>query len=217
MSFLDTVTAYAKKLWLGFATKFDSGPLSTVEELTGFIQTRAAFVAQTSLFHYIKARMSPEHAMTLEDETYAASLTIAKWHTYSACLADLTIFAVATCGKHSNLNDQELSELARGCFQTTVHKSFLAEDVLPMVEDALKAFEKRLSDIDWPQAADPEYSFTAGSVALLKWAPIKEEFKEEDKQKVKDAMNFRWRDSRGEVARRIQFDAMGADFRATQD
>ena len=79
--------------------RFDQSRIDSTERLVEFVHTRAAYVAQVSLYGYLKTRMGTQYRVIFEDKAFAGSLNTAKWRTYTACLADLSIFAVATVAR----------------------------------------------------------------------------------------------------------------------
>src|SRR3546814_5537699 len=66
----------------------DSGPLDSVAALRRFVSTRAAFMAQKTLYGYLKTRMGTRYPRLFEDDVLIASVDLAKLHIYAACLAD---------------------------------------------------------------------------------------------------------------------------------
>ena len=74
----------------------DTAPVDSVTALEKFVATRSAYVAQKTLYGYVKTRMGIRYAAMFEDKNMIASLNIAKMHVFAACLADLSIYAVAT-------------------------------------------------------------------------------------------------------------------------
>jgi len=87
----------------------ESGPIATVDELAGFVSTRAAFTAQKTLYGYLKTRMGTRYPTMFEDDAFVASIDIAKLHVYAACLADLALFAVSRTGDRAGASGN------RGC------------------------------------------------------------------------------------------------------
>ena len=110
-----------------FRIRFDKSAIQNVENLTEFIQTRSAYVAQTSLYGYLKTRMGTRFRQVFEDDKFLPSINQAKWRTYGACLSDLTVFAAALTGAGDRLGEGEIPDLARKCFQTAVRQTFEGE------------------------------------------------------------------------------------------
>ena len=86
------------------------------ENLIEFVHSRAAYVAQTSLYGYLKTRMGRQYVDIFKDEFFAPSLNKAKWELYFACLSDLTVYAISNIVTKSNLADEEISSKAKFIF-----------------------------------------------------------------------------------------------------
>ena len=93
-----------------FSIRFDKSAIESIDSLAEFIQTRSAYVAQTSLYGYLKTRMGTRFRQVFEDDTFLPSINRAKWRTYGACLSDLTVFAAALTGFENRLEKNEISE-----------------------------------------------------------------------------------------------------------
>ncbi len=191
-----------------FSHRLDKAPLETVERLVEFIQTRAAYVAQTALYGYLKTRMGTRYPSMFEDEALAQSINIAKWQIYASCLSDLTVFTAATCGIRSNLNDAEISELALFCFKSSIDQTFEEATLTVPAKKLFEQFEERLAKINWQAAATAENAFELSPPDLIRWAPIAEELKNLDRDIVTNSIRFRWRDVREQLRKRIDADAI---------
>ncbi|MEM7429412.1 MAG: hypothetical protein AAF441_25320, partial [Pseudomonadota bacterium] len=178
------------------------------EALADFVQTRGSYVAQTSLYGYLKNRMGISYPKMFEDEVMAKSINIAKWRTYGSCLSDLSIFASATAGSGNLLTDARMSDLARHCFDYAVSESFDDEDAQALKTEILAAFDGRLAEADWPAAPEGENAFLASPVDLLRFAPIADHLKEFDVEIVVNSTRFRWRDIRTQLRERIDSEAI---------
>ena len=218
MSFgLSRIIASVPSRWRRiFAIRFDKSRIQTVDSLVEFVQTRAAYVAQTSLYGYLKTRMGTRFRQIFEDEEFLPSINSAKWRTYAACLSDLSIFATATAGIENGLSDQEITELARYCFETAVHQTFDDAEAGKIRNEIAARFDKRISSVVWHDAAAGEKAFTSSPLELINSAPIAEEFKELDKEIVTNSIRFRWRDVREQLRNRIEREAICADWRSIQ-
>ena len=75
-------------------------PLKTRQELINFIDGRAAFVSQVTLYTYVKARAGTQYPKLFENADFLTSLKIARWHIYGAAVCDLTLFAAAQLRVH---------------------------------------------------------------------------------------------------------------------
>ena len=65
-----------------FGIRFDKSAIRNVDDLAEFIQTRSSYVAQTSLYGYLKTRMGTRFRQVFEDDKFLPSINKAKWRTY---------------------------------------------------------------------------------------------------------------------------------------
>lgn len=194
--------------------RFDRGPIATVDELVDFVQTRAAYVAQTSLYGYLKTRMGTRYRYMFDDKVYSKSIDYAKWRIYASCLSDLVIFCISTAVCESKLNKDASITLARFCFDTAVRQTFVDVDDDTLAQQVIDSFVQRAERIDWQAAASGENAFELSPDDLVRWAPVIDEFKELDREIVTNSIRFRWRDVRQQLRKRIDANAICNDWRA---
>jgi len=199
-----------------FGIRFDRSAIQNIDNLVEFIQTRSAYVAQTSLYGYLKTRMGTRFRQVFEDDKFLPSINKAKWRTYGACLSDLTVFAAALTGTENRLGKNEISDLARKCFATAVQQTFDDAEANEVRAEVVERFEARLEQTHWPNAAIGETAFTSSPIVLLEAAPIADELKERDVEIVTNSIRFRWRDVREQLRKRIDRDAICAEWQAVE-
>ena len=59
-------------------------------------------------------------------------------------------------------------------------------------EKVILEFDKHLNRNNWSVTDDSHVSFSASRSALLKWAPVVEEFKIQDEEIVSNSIHFKW-------------------------
>jgi len=74
--------------------------VDTPAALGEFIHTRASHVAQTALYGYMKTRAGTRFPALFEDPAMLASINIAKWHVWAACVSDLAVYSGALLRIH---------------------------------------------------------------------------------------------------------------------
>lgn len=200
------------KVWDSLTIRFRKGPIDSVQGLTEFVQTRAAYVAQTSLYGYLKNRMGIKYPEMFADETMAASIDLAKWRTYGSCLADLAIFAAASTGAEGRMSEQATAALAAHCFHAALNASFEDPGAQDLMDEIAAQFEARAADANWSTAAEGENAFEASPVDLVRHAPIADELKELDVDIVVNSTRFRWRDIRTQLRERLEPAAISAEW-----
>ena len=194
-----------------FRMRNEKTPIDSVDALRRFVSSRAAFVAQKKLYGYLKARMGTRFPSMFEDDAYVASINIAKMHVFAACLSDLAIHAVARVAAASGLPAAERAELAKSCYAAGIADN---REHAPEGAEAgwLEAFEKRLANVQWENAASGGNAFVESPKALLRWAPIADELKRYDREIVENSITFAWPEQTREFARRAAPQAVIADW-----
>ena len=76
-------------------------PINSPAALGRFLDSRAAFVAQTSLYGYLRTRAGMRYPELFDDDAYIVSINIAKWQLWLDCLADLAVHAGSRLAQQS--------------------------------------------------------------------------------------------------------------------
>ncbi|MCZ6455206.1 MAG: esterase [Alphaproteobacteria bacterium] len=189
-------------------------PVLTLTDLVGFAETRSKFVAQITLFGYVKTRAGTRYGSLMEDDIFANSVNIAKWEIYLACLCDLATYVAARVGRHQSAAQGEIRALAIHLVDTATN----AEEI-PVVrpqgfDDIRSAFAARAEATNWTDDMIGEAAFQRSLSALVEWAPIADELKIDDVDIVKNSMRFKWKKVRDQLEMLLDADAVLADWRA---
>lgn len=211
---LKKVVAFLPELVARLTIRRDSGPIDSVDGVCSFVSTRAAFIAQKSLYGYLKARMGTRYPSMFEDDVLIASIDIAKINIYVACLSDLSVYAAIRSLQDEAVDDKVYRDLALRCLKRGLADN--AEQARNIeafsVSDSLADFEKRLAFVDWYSDLPVRHLFTASPAALYKWAPIAPNLKREDKEIVENSIKFAWRDVRAQFEKRIDSSRVAGDL-----
>jgi hypothetical protein len=193
--------------------RLDRGPIGTLERLVEFNRMRAAYVAQTSLYGYLKTRMGTRYVELFQDDAYVASINKAKWPIFASCLADLTVFSCALVHRGGDLEPAATADLAIHSFRQAVDQAFDKDVREDIGSPAIEAFQARARLTDWPDAAEGENAFGRSPADLIARAPIIDEFKGLDSEIVINSMRFRWRDVRQQLRRRLDGASIAKEWR----
>ncbi len=186
--------------------RLDNSELEGTEKLIEFIHSRAAYVAQTSLYGYLKTRMGRQYVDIFKDEFFAPSLNKAKWELYFACVSDLTVYAISNIVTNSNLADEEISNKAKFIFDECVART-LDDNCPPVImTQAKNSFTNRSQITIWANAAIGENAFSLSPETLANSSPVTEEFQELDREIVLNSVRFRWNNIREEFQKRYNRD-----------
>jgi len=213
---MTTIREKAGALWhmvLGvLRNRRETTPIDTVAKLQDFVGTRSAYIAQKTLYAYVKTRMGIRYVAMFDDKNIIASLNIAKLHVFAACLSDLTIYAVAIGLRGQPIGNAGREELARHCYKVALAEIIGAAPEEFSARDYIGGFDRRLAETDWQNGALQLENFTRSARALARWAPIEDELKKLDSEIIENSVKYAWRDIREQFRKRIDVDAVGADW-----
>ena len=166
--------------------------IDDIETLRSFVSSRSSYMAQVSLYGYLKARAGTRYVSLIKDPLFASSMKTARDQIFFACLIDLTLYVLKTIHARKKQNFQNLDLFSRRFFIQTLAKA--PEEVFESLEreEVILEFEKHLSRHNWSGTDDSHESFSGSRSALLKWAPVVEEFKIQDEEIVSNSIHFKW-------------------------
>ena len=195
---LRDVKTYIFALFKAFLPK---KKIKDLDELENFIQSKAAWVAQVTLYGYLKTRMGTRYVLHFENDKFMLSVNQAKWNIYSAALQDLTFFIFSYL--KVNRNYQEINK-AREIFFKILDDEISNKMPLDIIEKAKKNFDERFKELNW----DLHYNdlpFNNSALSLYKWAPIADDLKSLDRKIVLNSVILKWGVVQKEFNERIQF------------
>ena len=129
-----------------FKAFIPKGKIKSLEELENFIQTKSAWVAQVTLYGYLKTRMGTRYVLHFENDKFMTSVNSAKWNIYSVALQDLTFFTFSYL--KLNLNYQEVSK-AKEIFLKILDDEISNKMPIEIIDKAKNDFNERLEKINW--------------------------------------------------------------------
>ncbi len=192
---------------LGFSK---APPLETKEHLIDFIDSRAAYVSQVTLYTYVKARSGTQHPKLFENEAFLTSLRIARWYIFGAAVADLALFSAAQMAGSGPLSDQDARQFAKQLMYAILH-NYDQQDIEKAEFDKMLARgQQRADSADWAFIATGPAAFQASSDAVFRWAPIADELKQDDEEIVRNSIHLRWIGVRRDVKELLRPAAIAA-------
>ena len=183
------------------AERLDRTPIDTVESMFLFARTRASFVAQTSLFGYLKARMGTQFREYFTDDVFSQAIQDSSVKVFVSCLSDLTVHVVATVAEAERLAPQEAEAMARLCFDEGMRGGLVDIDAGKIPADAHERFDQRMRETDW-------------SADLTRHAPVVDEFKKLDRKIVATSIGNKWREVRIAFQDRVVPESIAFDWRS---
>ena len=175
--------------------------LSNLDDLEEFIQTKSAWVAQVTLYSYLKTRMGTRYVLHFDNDEFMKSVNLAKWNIYAASLQDLTFYVFSYL--KINFNFQEFKK-AEEIFNNILDDEILNQMPKDINEECHKTFSSRFEKINWDNQIN-DYPFNHSALSLYKWAPIADELKTLDRKIVLNSMILKWDIIKKEFSERIEF------------
>ena len=188
-------------------------PVTTPSELRRFVEQRAKYIAQTTLYGYLKTRAGTRYTSLFENELFVESINIAKWEIYLACLSDLSVYAAARVGREAGAAPDEMTALATHLVNNVLDEEEIPAERPKGFADAKEAFVIRAGGTNWTDIDDSEDAFQRSPAALVEWAPIAPELKDFDTDIVINSMRFKWKHVRDELRGQMQPDQVLAGWR----
>ena len=175
--------------------------IKNLDDLENFIQTKAAWVSQVTLYGYLKTRMGTRYVLHFDNDEFIGSVNLAKWNIYSTALQDLTFFVFSYLKVNFNYGDLDRS---KEIFLKILDDEISNKMPLDIVEDTKKTFDERLRNISWENYCN-DLPFNPSALSLYKWAPIAEELKTLDRKIVLNSVILKWDVVKKEFKERIVF------------
>ena len=175
--------------------------ISNLDELEEFIQTKSAWVAQVTLYGYLKTRMGTRYVLHFENDKFMESVNMAKWNMYAVALQDLTFFTFSNL--KANFNYQGMKN-AEEIFFKILDDEISNKMPLDVIEEAKRSFNERLESINWDTYHN-DLPFNPSALSLFKWAPIADELKKLDRKIVLNSVILKWDVVKKEFKERVKF------------
>ncbi len=191
------------------AIGFDNSPIPTLDTPAEFNRIRAAHVARTALYGYLKTRTGIRYPAIFQDDRFTVSINLSKSRMFAACLADPTGFATAPVARDSDISSDENAAFARVCYGEALGRTASESTLRIDPAEATARFAECCSAVNRGPAAIGEAAFTQSPEASIESALIDDELKQYDTEIVGNLIRFRWRDVRDQLKRRLDADAPG--------
>ena len=194
--------------YVGIGRRRRLEPVTDVESLGRFLTTRASFVAQTSLYGYVRTRAGLRYPELFDDDGFVGSINIAKWQIWLACLSDVSVYAGGLLAREVPAAADEIGPLITGVVSGILAETGVPADAGPEFEASGRAVLERLAGCDWCAVTDDEGAFSESPPALVRWAPIVDELKQHDEPIVLNSVRFRWQEVRRDLRRALDAGAV---------
>jgi len=192
------------KRYLGLGGRTGAVALDTPGALGEFLGSRASHVAQTTLYGYLKTRAGTRFPELFEDSAMLASINIAKWQVWLACLSDVAVYSGVLMRLHTGQPVEAVRAVLGQVVVRTLDECGAGREAGEHFAAAAGRLRARLANCDLDALRDDDSAFTESPRALLYWAPIADELKSRDAQIVRNSVRFRWQEVRRDLRRRLR-------------
>lgn len=194
--------------YIGLGRGAPAEPIDTPEALARFLDKRASFVAQTSLYGYLRTRAGMRYPELFDDDPFVEAINVAKWHVWLDCLSDIAVYAGS---RVAQMAPRELPRIAR--MMVAEVDRILTQTGTPADAGAeftahVERVRSRVARTDWLAVDKDEAAFTESPAGLVRWAPVMDELKELDGEIVRNSVRFRWQEVRRDFARHLDLQAI---------
>lgn len=188
------------KSYFGLGRPIRPQPIDSLEALSRFLDERACFVSQTSLYGYLRTRAGQRYPELFENDPFVATINVAKWHLWLDCLSDISVYAGS---RLAQLAPRELPRIARMVAEAV--DGVLAKTGSPAEAGSefaahAERVRNRMARTDWLVVGPDEAAFTESPAALVRYAPVMDELKQLDDEIVRNSVRFRWQQVRRDFA-----------------
>lgn len=178
------------------------GRVATLGDFVDFLHGRSAYIAQSTLYGYLKTRMGLGFPEFFQDERFSGQIADARLEVFAACLGDLTVFGVSLAGAEGRLDDAACARAAEHCFEAALDAALEPADLFKL-SGATAGFAQRVQGVSWAAAHLGEAAFSTSPEALSNAAPVSDEYRRLDRGIVTNSLRFHWREIREDLRRRM--------------
>jgi hypothetical protein len=190
-------------------------PVTDPASLRRFVETRSSYIAQTSLYGYLRTRAGMRYPELFHDDPFVVSINIAKWHMWLACVSDLSVYAGTLLERGKSNPGVDVGPFMVEMVEAILQDTGVPEEAdqeFPQHADRVRA---RLRQHDWRSPTDDAGLFSESPRALVRYAPIVEELKKLDDEIVTNSVRFHWHEVCREFRNHLDADAVLAALEGT--
>ncbi len=212
----------SSEFWRRLRTYFGAGlarrrkRVADREALQHFLASRSSHVAQTALYGYLRTRAGTRFPELFDDDDFARSINVAKWHVWLACLSDLSVYAGGLLIQRSHASGKLVEHVMSIAVEAVLTSTGIPDDAGPEFAQDAKRVSARLLSCDWTSVRDSDIPFSRSPEALVRWAPVVDEFMREDDEIVRNSVRYRWQEVRRDLRRDLDANALIASATSAQ-
>jgi hypothetical protein len=192
---------------------FNPGPIDTAPELQGFLDERAAFVAQKSIVAYCQMKTRTYLLDLLKEKVFQEAFDRSRWESFAVVLSDLLVIVAGDLGVGLGEKEQDTLAARMGA----MYRSILDGHPRPAHRpegwaDAFEAFDRRLAvaRLAPPKPVLEVASHSAGRLFVL--LPIHDSLRTRDGMSVEGGVRFLIAAATDALGRRMRREPLLADL-----
>lgn len=193
---------------LGLRREALEGPIDSAEALGRFLDERASFLAQTSLYGYLQTRAGMRYPELFDDDEFVVSINVAKWQLWLDCLSDLAVYAGSRIAQHRPDETPRIGHAMTVVVDEVLDRTGTPREAGPDFAPHAMRVRDRVARTDWLAVGAGEAAFTESPAGIVRWAPVKDELKVLDEEIVRNSVRFRWQAVRRDFASQMRLQAL---------
>lgn len=198
--------------YLGIGRRVRKEPIRDRLALRAFLESRASFIAQTSLYGYLRTRAGLRYPALFDDDAFVVSINIAKWHMWLACLSDITVYAGGLLHRRGALDEQATRALMVSLLDEILDATGVPDGADAEFPEHAARVRARIGGARWHRVEDGEACFRESPSALVRYAPIVEELKRLDEEIVRNSVRYHWQEIRRDLRQYLDAEAIAASL-----
>ena len=203
--------------YFGFSRVAEVEPINSPEALARFLDTRASFIAQTSLYGYLRTRAGMRYPELFDDDPFVEGINIAKWHIWLDSLSDLSVYAGGRLAQQAPREMARVGSLMKSLVDEILESKGTPDEAGAEYAAHVERVRDRVARTDWLAVGKNEEAFTESPSGLMHWAPVIDQLKQLDEEIVRNSVRFRWQEVRRDFARHLDTEAMLAALPGAAD
>lgn len=198
--------------YVGLGREAAPEPVDTPAALARFLDTRASFVAQTSLYGYLRTRAGMRYPELFQDDPFVAAINVAKWHVWLDCLSDIAVYAGSRLAMEVPRETSRVSRMVIAAVDGILAQAGTPAEAGDEFPAHAERMRRRIARTDWLSVGPDEAAFTESPAGLVRWAPVIDELKQLDEAIVLNSVRFRWQEVRRDLARQLDIRSLIASL-----
>jgi len=194
--------------YIGLGRPVGNQPISTVQALAAFVASRSSHVAQSTLYGYLKTRAGTRFPSLFENADMLASINLAKWHIYVACISDLAAYMGVLLHLRTGMENPRIADIMNRTVEQIIEAIGMPDKAGDDLGESFETLRIRIRNMDFTDHEDGEDMFSVSPTALYRWAPIADNLKRFDKIPVENSVRFKWKEVRDKARKLLDAETL---------